>query len=97
VKACVSMSNCSQIFSEKALLQKVQELAQSMSELRDLRRWVREAEMRARGGAVTRSASKTETAFDGFQCEAAAKFAGPEKHIFSNRPPVARRTTRLSH
>jgi hypothetical protein len=41
------MSTCSQKFCEKALLQKVQELAQSLSNLRDLRGRVLEAEMRA--------------------------------------------------
>ena len=44
------MSNCSQ-FSDEALLQRVQEMEQSMSELmlelRNLRRQVREAEARA--------------------------------------------------
>jgi len=41
------MSTRSQNFCQKALLQKVQELAQSLSNLRDLRRRVLEAEMRA--------------------------------------------------
>jgi ethanolamine utilization cobalamin adenosyltransferase len=41
------MSNGSQIFSDEALLQRVQEMGQSMSELRKLRRRVREAEARA--------------------------------------------------
>jgi hypothetical protein len=40
------MSTCSQNFSEEALL-KVQEMAQSLSELLDLRRRVWEAEARA--------------------------------------------------
>jgi hypothetical protein len=40
------MSSCSQIFSEGALLQKVWEMAQSLSELRDLQRRVRQAEAR---------------------------------------------------
>ena len=41
------MSNRSQIFSDEALLQRVREMGQSMSELRNLRRRVREAEARA--------------------------------------------------
>ena len=41
------MSSCSQIFSDEALLRRVQEMAQSLSDLGDLRRRVREAEARA--------------------------------------------------
>jgi ethanolamine utilization cobalamin adenosyltransferase len=51
------MSNCSQIFSDEALLQRVQEMGQSMSELRKLRRRVREAEARARALARKRQFS----------------------------------------
>jgi hypothetical protein len=60
------MINCSQIFSDEALLQRVQEVGQSMSQLRNLRRQVWEAEARAlakRRQRIIQSSIK-ETSFD---------------------------------
>jgi hypothetical protein len=58
------MSSCSQIFSEEALL-KVQEMAQSLSELRDLQRRVRQAEARAPARRQQKiKSSTTKTGFD---------------------------------
>ena len=58
----VSMSNCSQIFSDEALLQRVREMGQSMSELRNLRRRVGEAEARALARKRQRSFSPPQKA-----------------------------------
>jgi hypothetical protein len=53
------VSDCSQIFSAEALLRSYQQMAERIAELHDLRRRVREAEVRARARQWHKSSTQT--------------------------------------